>query len=95
MSGQEFVEIESCLRSLQIFGEELLIINYRAAEIGHRKADAAGAEVIQVGLSDPLADRYPASAFRHPFTVAPAQRGWGSTAGFYRVALNLELHYIW
>ena len=50
------------------------------AGIGHREANAAGAEVIQVSLSDPLADRHPASAFRHPFTVAPAQRDWGSMA---------------
>ena len=46
------------------------------AGIGHREADPAGAEMIQVGLCYPLADRHPASALSHPYTVAPAQRGW-------------------
>ena len=32
--------------------------------------------MIQVGLCYPLADRHPASALSHPYTVAPAQRGW-------------------
>jgi len=51
------------------------------AGIGHREADPAGAEMIQVGLCYPLADRHPASALSHPYTVAPAQRGWESAAG--------------
>ena len=46
------------------------------AGIGHREAGPARAEVIQVGLGYPLADRDPASALSHPYTVAPAQRGW-------------------
>ena len=46
------------------------------AGISHREADPAGAEMIQVGLCHPLADRHPASALSHPYTVAPAQRDW-------------------
>jgi hypothetical protein len=47
------------------------------AGIGYREADPAGAEMIQVGLCYPLADRHPVSALSHPSTVAPAQRDWG------------------
>ena len=47
------------------------------AGIGHGEADATGAEMLQVGLGYPLADRHPASALSHPYTVAPAQRDWG------------------
>jgi len=36
------------------------------AGIGHRKADPAGAEMIQVGLCYPLADRHAASALSQP-----------------------------
>ena len=35
------------------------------AGIGHREADPAGAEMIQVGLDHPLADRHAASALSH------------------------------
>ena len=41
------------------------------AGVGHRKADPAGAEMIQVGLGHPLADRHAASALSHTFTVPP------------------------
>jgi len=47
------------------------------AGIGHGEADATGAEMIQVGLGYPLADRHPASALSHPYTVAAAQRDLG------------------
>ena len=36
-----------------------------------------GQKMTQVGLCYPLADRHPASALTHPYTVAPAQRDWG------------------
>jgi hypothetical protein len=72
------------------------------AGIGHREAGPAGAEMIQVGLGYPLADRHAASALSHTFTV-PATAGPGlvgqraptpSSRVIYGVALILELHYI-
>ena len=69
------------------------------AGIGHREADPAGAEVVQVSLGYSLADRHPVSTLSHPFTVPPGQRDFGhhhaACRSIYGVALSLELHYIW
>jgi len=54
------------------------------AGIGHREAGPAGAEMVQVGLGYPLADRHAAFALSHrdllqfPFTLLPT---WWTTCG--------------